>query len=100
MTAYATTTQLQSRWPALTDTATAGVLLEDAGLWLRTWFPDLDARIASGVLDAGVPEMISCAMVKRAMLASEHEGQANPQPGRLPQPRRHPVPDRPGVRRP
>ena len=79
MTAYATTTQLQSRWPALADTATAGVLLDDAALWLRTWFPDLDARIASGALDAGVPEMISCAMVKRAMLASEHEGQANQQ---------------------
>ena len=79
MTAYATAAQLKSRWPALADEATAAVLLADAALWLRTWFPDLDERIASGALDAGVAEMISCAMVKRAMLTSEHEGQANQQ---------------------
>ncbi|HNP58424.1 hypothetical protein [uncultured Gordonia sp.] len=79
MAAYATAQDLRSRWPALADSATAEVLLEDAALWLRTWFPDLDARIASGAVDAGLAEMISCAMVKRAMLASEHEGQANQQ---------------------
>ncbi|MFT4202190.1 hypothetical protein [Gordonia sp. (in: high G+C Gram-positive bacteria)] len=79
MAAYATAAQLKERWPALADEALADVLLEDAALWLRTWFPDLDARINSGVVDAGVPAMISCAMVKRAMLADQHEGQANQQ---------------------
>ncbi len=79
MAAYATAIQLKARWPALTDTATAEVLLADAAVWLRAWFPDLDARITSGTVTADLVEMVSCAMVKRAMLSSEHEGQANQQ---------------------
>lgn len=81
MAAYATVSDLEARWRTLSDDekAIAGVLLEDASLWLRTWFPDLDARIEAGSPDPGVPLMIVCSMVKRAMLASDREGEENSQ---------------------
>ncbi len=73
MAAYATATDLANRWRPLVgaETARATVLLGDAAVWLRTWFPDLDDRIAGGALDASVPAMVSCSMVKRAMLDSD-----------------------------
>lgn len=73
MTAYATIGDLESRWRSLSnsDEARAEALLDDAAVWLRTWAPDLDSRIADGSLDESVPVMISCAMVKRAMLDSD-----------------------------
>lgn len=76
MTAYATVSDLESRWRTLTaeEKLRAEVLLADAAVWLRTWIPGLDASIATGAVDAGAAVMVSCAMVKRAMLNSESEG--------------------------
>lgn len=76
MAAYATAEDLQARWKTLSpeEQARAATLLGDASLWLREWFPDLDARIASGSIEAGIALMVACAMVKRAMIASGLEG--------------------------
>lgn len=73
MAAFATATELESRWRTLStdEKARATVLLGDASVWLRAWFPDLDDRIASGELDADAAKMVACAMVKRAMLDSD-----------------------------
>lgn len=73
MTAFADASDLQARWRPLTDTETerAAVLLEDASVWLRAWFPDLQDRIDSGALDATIPVMVACSMVKRAMLDAD-----------------------------
>lgn len=79
MAAFATPADLEARWRPLTDaeTVVATTLLADAAVWLRAWFPDLDARIASAAVDAQAPVMVSCAMVKRALIASGHEGQSS-----------------------
>jgi len=79
MSAYATSTDLAVRWRVLSneEASQADILLGDAAVWLRVWFPDLDARIESGDVDAQAAVMLSCAMVKRAMLASGHEGQSS-----------------------
>lgn len=76
---YATPEDLSDRWKQLSDdeASTAATLLSDAAVWLRAWFPDLDARIGGGMLDAQVAVMVSCAMVKRALLALNYEGQSN-----------------------
>lgn len=73
MTSFATSTDLASRWKELSteESARAEVLLGDASVWLRAWFPDLDARVASGTLDSTIPVMVVCSMVKRAMLDSD-----------------------------
>lgn len=73
MTAFAGAADLQARWRPLTDAETerANVLLEDASVWLLAWFPDLQARIDAGTLDAAIPVMVACSMVKRAMLDSD-----------------------------
>lgn len=69
---YASTADLVARWRPLTvsETAKATALLEDASVMIRAEFPDVDARIAADpqTLDPGVPKMVACAMVKRAML--------------------------------
>ncbi|MDJ0454411.1 Gp19/Gp15/Gp42 family protein [Gordonia amicalis] len=79
MSAYATPSDLAARWRVLTglEDSQAETLLSDAAVWLRVWFPDLDARIEAGDVDAQVAVMLSCAMVKRAMIASGHEGQSS-----------------------
>ncbi|MEX3655252.1 Gp19/Gp15/Gp42 family protein [Mycolicibacterium fortuitum] len=73
MDAFATSDELENRWrplsPSEKDRAT--VLLGDASVWLRAWFPDVDDRIAAGTLDVVAAEMVACAMVKRAMLDSD-----------------------------
>ncbi|WP_341258220.1 Gp19/Gp15/Gp42 family protein [Gordonia malaquae] len=79
MAAYATSSDLAARWKPIDDTNRAETLLGDAAVWLRTWFPDLDLRIASGQLDPAIPIMVSCAMVKRAMLNTDTDGAASVQ---------------------
>lgn len=76
MVAFATHEDLQDRWKELSDeeVSRADVLLEDASVWLREWFPDLESRIAAGSIDAAVAKMVACAMVKRAMISSGNEG--------------------------
>ncbi|MBM7280362.1 hypothetical protein JTZ10_21695 [Gordonia rubripertincta] len=78
MSAYATADDLAARWKNLSgaEMGRAEVLLQDAAVWLRTWFGDLDSRIAAGTLDAQAPLMVSCAMVRRAMLNAEGDGTA------------------------
>ncbi len=76
MAAFATADDLGNRWKEFdgAEANRANTLLADASLLLRQWFPDLDARIESGSLDVGIPLMVVCAMVKRAMIASGREG--------------------------
>ena len=79
MVAFATSDDLASRWRPLIgdETDRADTLLGDASVWLRAWFPDLDGRIADGRIDAAIPVMVSCAMVKRAMLAAQFDGMSS-----------------------
>lgn len=73
MNPFAIADDLESRWRPLStvEKARANVLLGDASVWLRAWFPELDDRITAGSLDPDVPKMVACAMVKRAMLDSD-----------------------------
>lgn len=79
MSAYATYSDLESRWRTLTpdEQNVADTLLGDAAVWLRSWFPALDARIAAGEVDSTLPIIVSCAMVKRAIVSSSNEGASN-----------------------
>ena len=76
MAAFATQDDLAARWRPLVGTEgdRADILLEDASVWLRAWFPDLDARLLDGRIDALIPVMVTCAMVKRAMLSTNFDG--------------------------
>lgn len=71
--AFATATDLAARWRPLStaEQTQAGVLLGDASAILRAECSDVDARLSAipPTLDADIPKMIVCAMVKRAMLA-------------------------------
>lgn len=77
---YASTADLVARWRPLTasELATATVLLEDASVRVRAEFPTTDERLAAEppTLDPGVPKMVVCAMVKRAMLAGTDDAVA------------------------
>lgn len=68
-TPFGTHTDLQARWPSLTDTATADTLLGDASVYLRTQYPGIDDQAASDPDLAEVLKIVVCNMVKRAMLA-------------------------------
>lgn len=74
--AFATVDDLENRWRTLSpeEQLLAGTLLEDASAMVRALASDVDARIWSGDLDAGVPVMVVCSMVKRAMLAADAPG--------------------------
>lgn len=81
-TPFATATDLAARWrplsttgPAPTEQDRATTLLGDASVWIRAWLPGIDQRIASGDLDANLVTLVACAMVKRSMIGSDHEGQ-------------------------
>lgn len=70
--AYATVPDLEARWRTLTEEeqTMASVLLDDAATYL-------DSLVSVAVGDthqAAVLKMVSCAMVKRAMVASESNG--------------------------
>jgi hypothetical protein len=73
MAAFATTANLVARWRPLSvaETAQASVLLDDASATVRAEYPGVDAAIVAGTLDAGIPLLVVCGMVKRAMIASE-----------------------------
>lgn len=69
MSAFATVADLRARWSAApVDDARVEVLLEDAGLWLASWF--LLPAVLSDDL-SGVLRMVSCSMVKRALLSQD-----------------------------
>lgn len=69
MADFATLSDLKAHWPALPSDreVEASRKLYEASLELRTAFPDIDARIASGELDENVPRLVVCRMVKRAL---------------------------------
>ena len=71
MAAYATVDDLVARWRTLeeAEAATASALLDDAAVMIRAVCPDIEDRIADGVIDPLVPLIVSCRMVKRAMQA-------------------------------
>ncbi|GAA1881950.1 hypothetical protein [Williamsia serinedens] len=76
MAPYATIEDLASRWtiPANVEGGTVDTLLADASVWLRSWFPNLDGLVEHGVIDPSAPVMVSCSMVKRAILNADTEG--------------------------
>jgi hypothetical protein len=70
---FATVADLESRWRPLSseEQARAEVLLADASAILRAGCSTIDARIAEGTLDPELPEMVTCSMVRRAMIGGE-----------------------------
>ncbi len=70
--AYATVPDLEARWRTLTEgeQAMASVLLDDAA----TYLDSLVCVLSGDSHQMDVLKMVSCAMVKRAMVASESNG--------------------------
>lgn len=60
--------------PAPVDLDAAEALFTEASIWLRAWFPDLDDRIAGGMLAAEIPAMVARSMVKRALRNGDFDG--------------------------
>ena len=71
MAAFAEVGDLESRWRPLTpaEAGRASVLLADASVMLRAQFRGIDAKITAGTMDAGLPLLVVCDMVKRALIA-------------------------------
>jgi len=71
MAAYATVDDVVLRWRPLSDAEVdqASALLDDAAVMIRSVCPDVEARIADGLLDVEVLKLVSVRMVKRAMTA-------------------------------
>lgn len=69
MAAFATIAELEVSWRVLSsaEQATAAVKLDEASLMIRALRPGIDALIGAGSLDPGVPRLVVCGMVKRAM---------------------------------
>lgn len=66
---FATYADVEARWRTLTsaEQTVATTLLADASDMVRTRWTDVDARIASGSLDAESVKRVVANMVKRAM---------------------------------
>lgn len=66
---YASLADLKEHWSALPaeDEEEAQQKLHEASVEVRGLYPDLDARIAGGSLDADVPKLVVNRMVKRAL---------------------------------
>lgn len=71
MAAFAEVGDLESRWRPLTpvEAGRASVLLGDASVMLRAQFRSIDAKITAGTMDAALPLLVVCDMVKRALIA-------------------------------
>lgn len=69
--AYATVSDLEARWRALStsESDVAQTLLDDASLKINA-VANVDARISDGTLNLGVAKIVVCGMVKRAMQTS------------------------------
>lgn len=79
MSAFATHEDLSKRWKGFdpADADVADQMLEDASVWLRAWFPCAqDLTGASPDLVQSLI-MVACAMVKRALLNGDNEGQSS-----------------------
>lgn len=81
MADFATAADLAARWRPLSgdEEATASTLLGDASAIVRAECPGIDARVTAETVDAELVKATACAMVKRAMLASERPGVAQAQ---------------------
>jgi len=79
--AYATLDDLSARWSAMpTDEASetmATTLLGDASFWLRQWFPVETAQMDAGQLDPTGAVILTCTMVKRALVNAMNIGVAS-----------------------
>ena len=76
MAAFATTDDLAKHWKGYdgSDSEYADQELANAALWLRVWFPGVaDAALTNEDLREALV-MVSCKMVKRALLNEDSEG--------------------------
>lgn len=66
---YATVDDLREHWSELPAEKEADAIqkLKEASIEVRALFPDVDGRILAGTLDAEVPQLVVCRMVKRAL---------------------------------
>lgn len=66
---YASLEDLQEHWSALpaAKESEAQQKLHEASVEVRALYPDLDGRITSCLIDADVPRLVVCRMVKRAL---------------------------------
>ncbi|MGP5263656.1 MULTISPECIES: Gp19/Gp15/Gp42 family protein [Glutamicibacter] len=69
---FATIEDLRSHWPGMPTEydAEGDQKLKESSIVLRQLYPGIDGRISTGKLDAEVPKLIVCRMVKRALLAA------------------------------
>lgn len=77
MADFATYQDVEARWRPLASAEEQDrvtVLLGDASDMIRTRFPDIDDRLASGLARTETLVRIAAGMVKRALLIGEHEG--------------------------
>lgn len=75
-TSFATAQDVEARWRTLSsdEMSVADTLVADASDIIRTRWPDVDARIASGALMTASLTRVVANMVKRAMISSGTEG--------------------------
>lgn len=73
---FASPADVEARWRTLSDTEeqVAVTLIEDAADMIRTRWPDVDSRIASGALSDYSVARVVAGMVKRAMQVGASEG--------------------------
>lgn len=66
---YATLADLEEHWSAIPSDkeVEAQQKLHEASVEVRALYSDLDGRIASGFIEADVPRLVVCRMVKRAL---------------------------------
>lgn len=74
--AFAIIDDLKDRWPSLPveSEAQATQLIADASIWLRAWFPGVEAAATSNADLAAALTMVTCSIVKRAMINGDREG--------------------------
>lgn len=79
MAAFATHEDLVKRWKGfdLADAELADQLLEDASVWLRAWFPCAHDLTGASLDLVQSLVIVACAMVKRALLNGDSEGQTS-----------------------
>lgn len=72
MATFAQPADVKARWPAApANDDQLEVLLADAALWLVSMFPQIPDAPSQRL--AGVLQIVSCAMVKRSLLAADHD---------------------------
>lgn len=77
MDPFATVTDLVVRWRSLSsaeETVVATTLLEDASDMVRSRWPDMDSRIATGGIQENTVIRVVAGMVRRAMMNRDVEG--------------------------